>query len=415
MKIAVLGAGIQGICASLELARLGLDVDLFDQEPRPMRRASLTNEGKIHLGLVYAKDAGLETVHLMMRGALHFMPLLERFVPAEAFHISAPFDYLVAHDSMISAASVALHFEQVDQIYKTLLTDRPELHYLGRKPGSLFRPLPLTEFKGLTQPGTVVAAFRTEELAIEPLKLGDALVLAADRTKEIHFFGGHVVKGVKRTGSQFCVFGDACHGSWAKRYSQVVNALWDGRLEIDASVGMPLPKTWNYRVKLRVLCHPGGFEFAGRSYTMLLGPYGDLVQYADGSVYLSWYPSCLRGWSTDLVRPSAWDKLCHNMLDRSEQQFLARSILDEAATDWMPCLAKLRPIQVSGGVICGSGHKDIDFEDSSLHQRHEAGVYTWEGYHSVNTGKYTMAPFFAAQIAERVAKYARVTITPIAG
>ena len=68
-----------------------------------MQRASLNNEGKIYLGLVYAKDVGLKTSRLMIDGAMHFGPLLMRFVAADAFQIAAPFDYLVSHNSMISA------------------------------------------------------------------------------------------------------------------------------------------------------------------------------------------------------------------------------------------------------------------------------------------------------------------------
>ena len=37
MSIAVLGAGIQGVCVALELALLGFEVDLFEQEARPFR------------------------------------------------------------------------------------------------------------------------------------------------------------------------------------------------------------------------------------------------------------------------------------------------------------------------------------------------------------------------------------------
>ena len=58
MPIAVLGAGLQGACIALELARRGHEVDLIDQDVQPLNRASLRNEGKIHLGFVYARLGG---------------------------------------------------------------------------------------------------------------------------------------------------------------------------------------------------------------------------------------------------------------------------------------------------------------------------------------------------------------------
>ena len=252
-------------------------------------------------------------------------------------------------------------------------------------------------------------------MAIEPARLAAALVSIVDGSKAIRFSGKHNVKGVQRVGSLFSVFGDGPHGRWSKRYGQVVNALWDGRLAIDATMGVPLPKSWNYRLKLRVLCELNGTEFPQRSYTMILGRYGDVVQYADGTLYLSWYPTCLRGWSMNLVRPAAWEKLCRNTLERDEKKTLARRILHEAAREWIPRLAQVRPIEVSAGVICGSGDKDIDAEDSALHHRYEAGVCSWAGYHSVNTGKYTTAPLFAAQVAQRAAKHADGEFERVAG
>ena len=52
--ITVLGAGLTGVATALELAKRGAQVTLLDQDPFAVNRASLRNEGKIHLGLIYA-------------------------------------------------------------------------------------------------------------------------------------------------------------------------------------------------------------------------------------------------------------------------------------------------------------------------------------------------------------------------
>ena len=76
MRVAVLGAGLQGACTALELARAGVKVDLYERESACLTRASAQNEGKVHLGYVFAKDPTLATARAMARGALTFMPLL---------------------------------------------------------------------------------------------------------------------------------------------------------------------------------------------------------------------------------------------------------------------------------------------------------------------------------------------------
>jgi glycine/D-amino acid oxidase-like deaminating enzyme len=57
----MLGAGIQGICIALELAKNGRSVTIMDQDSKPFNRASLRNEGKIYLGLVYINDPSFGT------------------------------------------------------------------------------------------------------------------------------------------------------------------------------------------------------------------------------------------------------------------------------------------------------------------------------------------------------------------
>ncbi len=402
MRIAVLGAGIQGCCAALELAGRGFDVDLFDREAMPLQQASVQNEGKIHLGFVFAKDASRGTARLMMNGALQFRRLLARHVPAEAFATAAPFDYVVMSDSMLTVDEVADHFTAVEEIYRELRAADPEVDYLGRRPDVLSSPLPLSSIDGLMHPGLGVAAYRTEELAIEVNVLAAALSAAAAAHPSIRFRGGHLIQAVERAEAGFVVKGATGDRTWAERFPQVVNALWESRLAIDASVGIPLPARWNYRLKLRILCEFDHFPRADRSFTMVLGPYGDIVHYGDGTTYVTWYPVSLKGWSTDLLPPVAWDKFVRRQFSRDEELALAREMIAVAARDWIPALAEAKIIDLGGGIIVGDGELDIGHNDSALHRRTETGVFSVGGYHSVSTGKYTTAPMFAAIAADRV-------------
>src|SRR5262245_56905214 len=121
MRIAVLGAGLSGACAALELAEAGHEVDLCDRERVPLSQASYGNEGKIHLGLVYALDRSGRTARTMLEGALSFRPLLARWLGAEAIRKSTSdrFIYAVHRDSMASAASIRRHFEKVAGAFRS--------------------------------------------------------------------------------------------------------------------------------------------------------------------------------------------------------------------------------------------------------------------------------------------------------
>jgi hypothetical protein len=59
-------------------------------------------------------------------------------------------------------------------------------------------------------------------------------------------------------------------------------------------------------------------------------------------------------------------------------------------------------VSVAGGIIMAAGETDIDDPASRLHTRSAVGIRSFEGYHSVDTGKYTLAPMYAMQVADRI-------------
>jgi hypothetical protein len=63
---------------------------------------------------------------------------------------------------------------------------------------------------------------------------------------------------------------------------------------------------------------------------------------------------------------------------------------------------------VHAGIIFAWGDTDVHDPASRLHERHSVGPRSFGRYHSVNTGKYTLAPLFARQLAERIGAATRV-------
>jgi glycine/D-amino acid oxidase-like deaminating enzyme len=97
----VLGGGLQGCCTAIALAARRVRVTLFDKNDALLRRAAIANEGKIHLGYMYAGDPSLSTAKTMMAGALAFAPFLDRYLgrPGHSFSLSVPATYIVHRDS----------------------------------------------------------------------------------------------------------------------------------------------------------------------------------------------------------------------------------------------------------------------------------------------------------------------------
>lgn len=367
-----------------------------------MNRASLRNEGKIHLGMVYANDSSMATSELQLEGALSFWPLLTRWAGGQIsqLSVSTPFCYLVARDSLMSPSALEAHYDKLQNTYQKRLAERPELSYLGHTPEQLTRPMSADEIARHFDTGTISAAFQTAERSVVTEQLAALLQTAIVESPNIEFVPNYRVETICRQNGGFQVAGHGPSGSWALDADQVVNATWDGRLELDQQMGMEA-EGWLYRLKYRTIAKlPGGPDGAP-SATMVLGRYGDVVIRPDGTAYLSWYPSALRGWSQAIKPPIQWQAACQGQVSPEDSKDIAKDMI-EAISQWYPQLSAAEPILVDAGVIVAYGDTDIDDKTSNLHQRSQVGVTSHEGYHSLDGGKLTTAPLFAELAARRV-------------
>ena len=120
----VLGAGIQGVSVALGLQRRGYAVALVDKAPDCLMRASFRNEGKIHMGFVYANDSSFQTSALMLRASLSFSRLLDEWTGVDIEWpalTSYPFMYVIARTSMVAPESLLGSYEKLQHEYKTVL------------------------------------------------------------------------------------------------------------------------------------------------------------------------------------------------------------------------------------------------------------------------------------------------------
>jgi hypothetical protein len=400
----VLGAGIQGTCAALVAAQSNRQVCLIEQDEGCLLRTSLRGEGKIHLGYVYAHDTSFKTAELLLKAAMSFAPLLDSWLPGQfdwRVLRSNPFLYVVARDTLVPTDQLFSHYARLEVRCRELQAEDARLNYLGEALDSLWK---VQELPAWLNADRVTATVWTPETAIDRVPLRRILGEAVAQDPRIELLYGHVVEEVARKSHGFAVTGRTRAGHpWRRDAGCVVNALWDGRLAIDAQLGLRPSRTWVYRFKHRVLARTPPALVGLPSMTVVLGPYGDMVTRPhDDEIYLSWYPVCQTGWSQDLVPPAAWHAAATGTLEPSEQAPIIRDTL-AAFDEMVPGLGTAKGTTSDGGVIFAWGNSNIDDEKSELHQRHEIGVLSADGYFSINTGKLTCAPYFAQQLGELLA------------
>ena len=395
MTVGVLGAGLQGICAALALLERGHHVVLIEQDAHPMGRASLRNEGKIHLGFIYANDPSFRTAQLMLTSALQFAPLLDRWLPGR-FNWnrlrSAPFVYLVMRDSLIEPESLFAHYEKVAA---SAAEAAGSGSYLSRPLGRLWQRIPLPPF---VDPDRVAAAVATEEVAIDVGECRRIVCEALQSRSGLDRRYGCRVERVQRCGKGFHVSAvDRDGGEQRIAADVIVNCLWDSRLAIDRDLGILSRRKHVYRLKYRVMAALPPSLRQIPALSLVLGQYGDIVPHT-GSSYLSWYPACRRGWSSSLSPPPEWDAPCRGDVAPDVAETIASETL--AGLDQViPGIARSRVTAIDAGIIVAWGDRDIDERQSELHERHAVGIQAQDGYFSIETGKLTCAPYFADQLA----------------
>lgn len=405
--VAVIGAGLAGAATALALAREGVRVTLIERDDRPVNRASLRNEGKIHLGLIYAAEPGRRTALRQLEGALSFRRLLAEWVGPEidALPVAAPFVYLAAPDSVLGPDALEEHFAAIEDACRRTCAADAGADYLGARPDRLARRLSRDGIARWFAPERAQAAWETAELAIDTEALAAAVTRALARTPEIELLTGRRVREAEAAGDGFALSGDGAHGPWRMRARQVVNAAWDDLYALDAQAGPTPPPGWLHRLKYRVMARLPQALDAAPSLTIVIGPYGDVVVRPGGLSYLSWYPEGLQGWTGDLAPPEDWQDPSRGAPDPAVAADMARRILD-GLEPWMPGVAAARPEIVDAGPILAHGRSDVDDPESGLHGRMVTGVASRGGWHSLNPGKLTTAPLHAAEAAAAVLAHA---------
>jgi hypothetical protein len=395
-RIAVLGAGIMGASLALYLARRGARVTLFDKAAAPLAAASRWNEGKIHLGFLYNADPSLDTARHVLPGGLLFRPLVEDLLACDLGPVITAKDdiYLCHRDSVVPPEAMAAYMKQASE----LLRDHPDArHYLADASRAEVRPMSAAELSEASGSDAILAGFHVPERSVQTTWVAERYVAALKAEPRIELMMRTRVTGL--------VSEDGGHaGPWRVEtatgvfagYDYAINALWEGRLEIDRGLGLPPPAVWSNRYRESL------FLRSTRALDLpcaiiATGPFGDVKNYNGRDFYLSWYPDGLLTDSSELAPPDA------TALPRLPKGDFVAAVLGHLGP-YLPWVTELHnaieSVTVEGGWVFAAGRGQLSAASSSLHRRSKYGVARRGTYLSIDTGKYSTAPWLARRVVE---------------
>lgn len=387
--IAILGGGIMGCLLALSLARRGRASVLLERDHALLNGASRWNEGKIHLGYLYAASGSLDTARRILPGGLQFRSLIERCLEQDIGAWITPGDdhYLLHPDSLVDAAQTDRYFRQVDALLAEACdpqsgTPRPRSHRLD--------PADLADWApDLARTG----AWQIPEYSVDTRALADALSARILDDPHIEV----------RCGSEILAVEPAETDSFRIKLANqapmiagtVCNALWAGRPAIDQSCLGQADAQPHHRYRVSAFIDAAATT-THPSTVLGFGPFGDVKSYGAGRFYASWYPAGLLAEGADLTPPPL-SALTPQTRDR------IRDGIREGLKRYLPLTDRVfetaQAIRIEGGWVYARGRGQISERGASLHKRDKWGVLRSGNYLSIDTGKYSVAPWIAEQLA----------------
>ena len=389
----VMGAGIQGVLIALMLANRGQKVVLVDRRSSVMSGASLNFEGRIHLGLIYAMDRSFATSERMIQDSLHFAKGIEKYsgtcVNWDSLK-STRSTYVVHRDSLLSLDELETHFNKVEERFLEV-SDELELNYLGAKPSHITRRCPVPD---QVSSDIVTAAFDTAESCLDQASISRLLHYSVNSNPNIEVQLNCEITEIKegQSGSWTVNCKTAKQDKFQIAGESVFNCLWEARGLFDASIGLDIKRNETMRLKYGVMVQRNDVLDQTGSLVIVHGAFGTIVKHDySPSVFLSWYPACIKGILPLQPLPSDWAAAISGSVGREKLFEIAKANL-EGFKEILPDIGDPLPTWAGAGVILAEGTRDIDLANSDFHRRDEPAIASKGTYYSVSTSKFTSAP-----------------------
>ena len=397
LRVGIIGAGIMGCCAALYLARRGVRSVLIDKKESPLCGASRWNEGKIHLGFLYAGDPSLRTAKEVLTPGLLFQSCMESLIGTELRGVTQSNDLFLVHKNSVA------DIQQIDHYYQklaALIRSNPYARkYFTDVSSCEFDQLDKDTLDSLVNGDEIRGGFSVPERSVSTNWLADQLVRAVEADPRVEFLGSTEVSSGRRDQSHGREWFDVkFKNEGLESFDYVINASWEDLTRIDRSIGMQDDYSWSHRYRVSLFVETHSIVDIP-SAVICAGPFGDIKNYDGNRFYVSWYPVGLIHSSEDIDPPDT------PTLDSHRKERIIQDVFDNLGR----CIPNVRAVQeqasqidVEGGWVFAKGKGRLSDPNATLHQRDKIGIRQSGNWLSVDTGKYSVAPWLASQLVNRI-------------
>jgi hypothetical protein len=387
----IMGAGIQGCCIALLLSKYYKNITIIEQEENIMSKSSAAQEGRVHLGFLYANDKSMKTGYKMLNDALNFSNYIEYLLDEKLDWNtikSKKYLYLNEINSLLSEKEVDEYFEKLETKYHELISTNKSLNYLGQKPKTLYTKIKIPDYLNKDM---FNVCYSTEEVGIVQNILRDKINKKLIE-KNINIFFREQIVQLQKQNNKFMI--ETNKNKYI--FDNVVNCLWENKHKFDTQINYLHEININIRLKCGVVSECIDSLKGYSSINIINGPYGDFGNFSNHNfMYFTWYP-------VSVIKMIIDDNNQHD----SNELYKINSKLDDIEFKKQiegheKIFSKIFNIKnlsfvnpkVSCNAVVASGINDIKYKDSYLHNRFNDPIFYDNNYYSIQTGKYTSAPY----------------------
>lgn len=296
MKIHIVGGGIAGVSAALELAEAGYEVEILEARDQLLRGSSDNTPCRVGVGLHYIDSA---TAKEYLRNTIQFLRRYKGYL-LEVDEALIGSDYVVTPDSQHPYYELAGTHAAIVEEYKRLITEDPENKLLG-EPDGIIQMRPDTPH---VNPLKKQGAYKTVEQILDWPRLRVDLIQQVAENSRISVRYDTTVSAFENSGSDVAEpFTLTLSTGESIPAEEIVNCAWQNTEKLNTGLNIPYHEERTCRLKgMAEIQMPVSLQDM-RTTFFCFGAHCAITNTGDGKAFVTWEPVTNMQQSTELTLP----------------------------------------------------------------------------------------------------------------
>ena len=378
MKVDIIGGGVSGCVAALELAGEGYDVNIREYRSELLTGTSHATPCRLVLGLHYFDEL---TAFRCLSATIGFVRHYPGFKISdrltEATHLRKGW-YFITKDSLFEPVAVEAFYKKLQGRYTELVAQDPENEVFG-PPQQFIRVLNPSEYQDQVDMERVSIGFETAECSLDFPRFRSFLIEQMEAHPRIQVFANEEVLKIKQADDHdgFTLMIQEPKKPETLRSVEtdfVINATWENIEALNQVSGFPMEAERTMRTKVMIeVTLPASLEQA-HSMFFGFGAHASFTNLGGRRGFITFEPVTNLDKTMDLKISEHSKRLLYEGGTAEEIALFANQIIQNVGRYYVKGMDCAQYLGVGFGIVKNDGVVDIFSPKSASHQRRENGI-----------------------------------------